>query len=75
MLSALVLICSLALTPDLASCSRDNAVGVMRVPEDFASPMSCLMHGQAYLAQSEIGLELGADERVKVVCAKDQRVG
>ena len=32
MLTALVLICSVAVTPDLRDCSRSNAVAVMRVP-------------------------------------------
>ena len=50
MLTALVLICSLATTPDLASCTRDNAVDVLRVPESFGNPAMCFMHGQAYLA-------------------------
>ncbi len=69
MLTALVLVCSLAATPDLAACNRDNAVDVMRVPEEFGNPATCLMFGQAYLAQTEIGRDLSADERVKIVCA------
>ena len=68
MLTALVLVCSLAATPDLAACNRDNAVDVMRVPEEYANPAMCLMHGQAYLAQTEIGRDLGADDRIKIVC-------
>jgi hypothetical protein len=28
------------------------------------------MHGQAYIAETAIGQELGEDERVKVVCAR-----
>src|SRR6266567_9348635 len=38
MLTALVLICSVAVTPDLGSCDRDNAVHVLRVPAEFGSP-------------------------------------
>lgn len=37
MLTALVLICSVAVTPDLRDCSRNNAITVMRVPAEFES--------------------------------------
>jgi hypothetical protein len=75
MLTALVLICSMATTPDLQACSDENAQSVIRVPTDDGNPVSCLLHGQAYLAQTEIGQELAADERVKVVCAPSRRAG
>jgi hypothetical protein len=74
MLTALVLICSVATTPDVRDCTRANATAVMRVPAGFASPITCLMHGQAYLAQTSIGEELTADDRVKVVCARSETV-
>jgi len=51
MLVALVLVCSLGVTPDLADCSRTNAVNEVRVPEEFGNPTTCLMHDQAYLAR------------------------
>jgi hypothetical protein len=73
MLTALVLICSLALTPDVTTCTSETASHVMRVPADFANPNTCLMHGQAYLAQTSIGLELAPNERVKIVCAPAQK--
>ena len=73
MLTALVLICSVATTPDLRDCSRANATAVMRVPAEFANPATCFMHGQAYLAETSIGQELGADDRVKIVCARRRR--
>jgi hypothetical protein len=72
MLSALVLICSMAVTPDIRDCSRDNATTVMRVPSDFGNPTTCFMHGQAYLAETSIGREITANERVKVVCASSK---
>jgi hypothetical protein len=75
MLMALVLVCSLQVTPDLADCSRTNAVNVMRVPEEFGNPATCFMHGQAYLAETSIGRDLNANERIKVVCARTQRIG
>jgi hypothetical protein len=74
MLAALVLICSVAITPDLRDCTRANATAVMRVPADFGNPATCFVHGQAYLAQTSIGQELGDDERVKVVCARSEMI-
>jgi hypothetical protein len=68
-LTALILICSLSATPDLASCDPSNAVTTLRVPEQFGNPVTCFMHGQAYLAETSIGRDLMADERVKVVCS------
>ena len=72
MLTALILICSTAITPDLAACNRTNAVDVMRVPVEFGSPATCFMHGQAYLAETTLGRELTDNERVKVVCVRSQ---
>ena len=74
MLTALVLICSVAVTPDLRDCTRENAAAVMRVPAEFRNPATCLMHGQAYLAETAIGQELGDSDRVKVVCAQSETV-
>ena len=71
MLTALILVCSLAATPDLAACSQSNAVHTMFVPEQFGNPVTCFMHGQAYLAETSIGQEIGQDERVKVVCVRN----
>jgi len=70
MLVALILVCSLASVPDLAACTRDNAVGVMYVPDMFASPVTCFMHGQAYLAETSIGRDLTENEAVKVICMR-----
>src|SRR5262245_6957012 len=63
MLTALVLICSVAVTADLRDCTRYNATAVMRLPAEFANPATCLMHGQAYLADTSIGRELGDNDR------------
>jgi hypothetical protein len=70
MLTALILVCSLVSVPDLAACTRDNAVELMQVPATFANPVTCLMHAQAYLAGTSIGRELAANEAVKVVCVR-----
>jgi len=69
-LTALILICSFAATPDLAACNQTNAVSVISVPEDFGNPATCFMHGQAYLAETSLGRDLTAGEHDKVVCAR-----
>jgi hypothetical protein len=58
MLTALILVCSLATSPDLCGYTRDNALDVLQVPETFASPVTCLMHGQAYLANTAAGRDI-----------------
>jgi hypothetical protein len=70
MLTALILVCSLETTPDLETCTRENAVKTMRAPESFANPATCFMHSQAYLADTSFGRDLAANERVKVVCVR-----
>jgi hypothetical protein len=70
MLIALILVCSLATVSDLGDCTRDNALDVVYVPATFASPVTCLMHGQAYVADSSIGRDLAQNEAVKVVCVR-----
>ena len=74
MLTALILICSAAVTPDVRDCTRDNAMAVMRMPAKFGSPVTCFMHGQAYLAETSIGQALGNDDQVKVVCAPTETI-
>ncbi|MBV8753227.1 MAG: hypothetical protein JO328_10265 [Hyphomicrobiales bacterium] len=67
MLTAIILVCSTAITPELSDCNRSNAVHVLQLPEN-ANAVMCMLHGQAYLAATVLGRELRADERVKVVC-------
>ena len=74
MLTALVLVCSLAATPDLRTCNDRNAVDVVRVPEEFGTPAACFMHGQAYLAQTEFGRQLAEGETLKVICTPTHRL-
>ena len=74
MLTALVLICSTAITPDLRDCTRDNATAVVLVPVQSGNPATCFMHGQAYVAQTSIGQELGINDRLKVVCVRSETV-
>jgi hypothetical protein len=70
MLTALILVCSLASVPDLGACTEDNALQVLRDPEAFVSPVACFVHGQAYLAGTALGRDLSEGEAVKVVCAR-----
>jgi hypothetical protein len=74
MLTALVLVCSLAVTPDLADCNRTNAVDVIRVAEESGNPYMCFKYGQVYLAQTGIGRTLAANERIKLVCVQSKSV-
>jgi hypothetical protein len=74
MLTALVLICSTSITPDLRDCTRDNAAAVMLLPVQSGNPATCFMHGQAYLAQTSIGQELGVNDQVKVICIRSEVV-
>jgi hypothetical protein len=70
MLMAFVLICSTSLTPDLADCSPTNARVAIRVPADFLNPVTCLMQGQAFLAETSVGNELDESDSVKIVCVR-----
>ncbi len=72
MLTALILICSLSATPDIRDCSRNNAVDVLSIPENFGSAVTCFMHGQAYAAGSSLGRSLRKDEEVKILCLNDR---
>lgn len=70
MLTALALICSILATPDLRDCDETNARVVMLVPERFASPITCAIHGQAYIAGSAIAQNLAESDRIKIVCRR-----
>lgn len=72
-LTALALICSILATPDLRDCDETNARVVMLVPESFTNPITCAMHGQAYIAGTAIGQNLAKSDRVKVVCRPLER--
>jgi hypothetical protein len=73
MLTALILVCSIAITPELADCSVANARVVMRTPETYVSPVTCAMHGQAYLAETAVGRMLSRNDRVKVICMRPEQ--
>ena len=56
MLTALILVCSLAITPELRNCDRNNALHVLQVPEQFGNAVMCIMRGQAYLAGGHVNV-------------------
>src|SRR6516225_8394018 len=68
MLTALILICSLATISN--DCTRDNALDVVYVPATFDSPAACMMRAQAYVANSSIGRELPQNDAFKVICVR-----
>lgn len=72
MLNALVLVCTVLVTPDLRDCNETNARVVMVDPQEFSNPVMCAMHGQAYIAETAIGRTLGENDRVKIVCRPRQ---
>jgi len=66
--TTLILICSLAVTPDLRQCNRDNAVDVLQVPGQIESAGMCGFQGQAYVAGATVGQSLAENETIKVLC-------
>ena len=74
LLTALVLICSVLVTPNLRDCDETNARMVMLVPEEFENPITCAMHGQVYVAETAIGRNLAKSDRIKVLCRPHQTI-
>jgi hypothetical protein len=70
MLTAIVLVCSIAVTPDLRDCDQTNARIVMHTPEEYGSAAACAKSGQTYLAGTAMGQALVPTDRIKVVCAR-----
>src|SRR5262249_22669050 len=68
MLTALILVCSLATIAN--DCTRDNALDVVYVPATFDSPAACMMRAQAYVANSSMGRDLPQNEAFKVICVR-----
>jgi hypothetical protein len=73
-LTALILICSAMAAPDLGECTHNNATVVMRLTAEFGNPATCIMHAQAYLAETSLGQDLGSKDRVKIVCVRRETV-
>jgi hypothetical protein len=77
MLIALILICSIEVTPDPRDCNRNNATTVLRVPGEFHHPAVCAMQAQAFIAGTSVAREFGKDDQVKIICMQtmDDYVG
>ena len=61
MLAALVLVCSVSVTPDPRDCTAENARAVMHVPAEFASLAMCLMN------------EVGGPAPINLLCSVPSR--
>jgi hypothetical protein len=69
MLTAIVFVCAMSAGIDPSQCDNYNAVDVIVAAGQFASPTTCLMHGQAYAAQ----LRHANGSFFKIVCRRQER--
>ena len=46
----------------------------MHLPAEFASPVTCFMHGQAYLAETSLRRQPEDGDQVKVVCTRSKTI-
>jgi hypothetical protein len=67
MLTAIVLVCAMSAVPDPAHCQRKNASQVIVLSERYVSPIACLMHGQAYVAGTALGIDF-SKEHIRIIC-------
>ena len=74
MLTALILVCPLTVTPDLRACTSEKATIVTRVPDEFGNPVTYLINGQAYIAETSIGQNLAGDDRIKIICGRSETI-
>lgn len=72
MISALVLICQLSVTPHLSDCNLDNAVDQLAVPGEYQSVYHCLRDAEAFFAAAYPLETITGDQRIKVVCRRPQ---
>lgn len=64
MIQALVLLCMVG-----AECTKENALWVLRMPQEYASPVTCAMESQARVADTYLGQEMAADGlTLKILC-------
>jgi hypothetical protein len=64
MIKALLLVCSFIAAPEVRLCDQRNATQVINVPEEFDNPVTCAMHGQAYLAETSLSPSAGEYLRI-----------
>ncbi|MDR6288589.1 MULTISPECIES: hypothetical protein [Inquilinus] len=70
MFATVILVCAAALPQ--RDCNRDTAVDVVAGPA-ASSPLGCGFGGQAMLASTALGPELGEGRYLKVLCIDRQR--
>jgi hypothetical protein len=79
MLYALVLVCSMANTPEYANCDMTSALYYERAPQGAMLPLGCLKLGEAYYAEEiEPRRPTKENEYHRVVCSRSSfrgRVG
>jgi hypothetical protein len=67
MFKILILICSVNLAP--GDCQVNTALDVIDGPEAYSQAL-CGMHGQAFIADTALGVRHRDDEYVKVRCTR-----
>jgi hypothetical protein len=73
MFTALILACSLVITPDLALCTVDNAVQFAELHRTFATETECRAQGEQF-GQIALPRPIIPDEdRIKVICTKQYK--
>lgn len=67
MLTALILVCFGGV-----SCNVDTASYILRTDVYVASPSRCLMLGEAYLANTSLGVNVAGDMMVHILCIRTE---
>jgi hypothetical protein len=70
MFTALILACSLVITPDLALCTADNALQSAELHRTFATGTECRAQGEQFGQDALPRPIMPNEDRVKVVCMK-----
>ncbi|HEX6144038.1 MAG TPA: hypothetical protein VFZ01_15070 [Geminicoccaceae bacterium] len=70
-MKALILVCASALSP--GDCTTETAAAVIQGP-DVGGPVSCALHGQAYLAETPLARYLDGGHYLQIVCEPANRL-
>lgn len=71
MLYALILVCSIAATPDVSNCDMTTALHYERAPEGSPLPLMCYKFGEQFYATTiEPSRPTKAGEYHRVVCSR-----
>jgi hypothetical protein len=70
MFTALVLACSLVITPDLTLCTPENALQAVELHREFSSEAECVAQGEKF-GEAALKRPIIPDEdRLKVICKR-----